>query len=64
MPTPTDLSVVEAADETGIPRRTLQAAILRGALKARKLPGRTGSYLIQRRDLDRWIAKRDAKASA
>jgi excisionase family DNA binding protein len=58
------LSVIEAVEITGIPRRTIAAAINRGELKAHKLPGVTGAYLINRRDLDKWVAKRDAKASA
>jgi len=58
------MSVAQASDEKQIPKRTIQAAIVRGELKAHKMPGTTGAYLIQPRDLDRWIAKRDAKAGA
>ena len=57
------LSVTEAAEQTGEPKRTIQWAIKEGHLKAHKMPGRTGAYLIQRRDFDRWLAKRE-KASA
>ena len=57
------MSVAQAAEQHDIPKRTLQAAIARGALKAHKMPGVTGAYLIYQRDLDRWIGKRD-KASA
>jgi excisionase family DNA binding protein len=59
------LGVAQAANQVGIPTRTLRYAILHGDLPAHKLPGRTGAYLIDQRDLDEWFAKRDAtKASA
>lgn len=58
------MSVAEAAEQKGIPKRTLQAAIARGALKAHKMPGLTGAYLIYQRDLDKWTGKRPVKASA
>jgi excisionase family DNA binding protein len=58
------LSVAQASDEKRIPKRTIQAAIARGELKAHKMPGATGAYLISPRDLDRWVAKREAKAGA
>lgn len=66
MPMPNiPLSAADASEQTGIPKRTIQAAIARGDLKARKLGSSpTGAYLIDQRDLDRWIAKREAKASA
>jgi excisionase family DNA binding protein len=63
MPKIPPLSVAEASEETGIPKRTVQAAITRGDLKAHKLPGRTAPFLIDRRDLDRWIAGREPRAS-
>jgi excisionase family DNA binding protein len=62
MPTP-PLSVAIAAEQTGVPKRTIQSAITRGELGAHKMPGLTGAYLIRQRDLDKWIAKR-AKAGA
>jgi excisionase family DNA binding protein len=55
---PPPISVAEAANQTGIPKRTIQAAITNGQLKAHKLGGRTGAYLITQRDLDKWIAIR------
>lgn len=63
MPQP-PLSVTQAAELTGEPKRTIQWAIKEGHLKAHKLPGRTGAYVISQRDFDRWVAKREAKASA
>lgn len=59
---PRFLSVSQAA-ERGVPKRTIQHAIAKGDLKADKLPGLTGAYLIDPADLDRWIAGR-MKASA
>lgn len=63
VPTP-PLSVTEASTQNEIPKRTIQAAITRGELRAHKMPGATGAYLIQPADLDRWLAKREAKANA
>jgi excisionase family DNA binding protein len=51
-----------AAMQTGIPKRTIIAAINRGDLRADKLPGLTGSFLIAPKDLQRWLAKRSAAA--
>lgn len=65
MPKNAPLSAAQAADRTGIPKRTIQAAIARGDLKAQKLGSHlTGAFIIEQRDLDRWVAKRAAKASA
>lgn len=57
------LSVTEASEQTGIPKRTLQAAIARGDLKGHQMPGRTGAYMIEQRDLDRYMAKREKLAA-
>ena len=48
--------------QTGIPKRTIIAAINRGDLRADKLPGLTGSFLIAPKDLQRWLAKRSSAA--
>lgn len=64
MPKIPPLSTTEAAAESGIPKRTVIAAINRGELRANKLPGRTGAFLIERRDFGKWLAKRERKASA
>lgn len=63
MPSSVPLSVGQAAQQTGIPRRTIRYAILHGELKAHKLPGATGAYVIAQRDLDRWATKREAKTA-
>jgi len=52
------LSVSQAVHESGIARRTIHFHITKGNLKAQKLPGKTGIYLIDRRDFHRWLAKR------
>lgn len=59
MPKTPPLSVREAAAQTETPKRTVQAAITRGDLKAHKLDGLTGAYLIDQRDLDKWVASRE-----
>lgn len=64
MPKTPPLSTASAAERSGFPKRTIIAAINRGELRADKLPGLTGSFLIDQRDLDRWVAKRDSKAAA
>lgn len=63
MPKPPPLSVSEASTRTHIPKRTLQHVIAKGELKAHKLAGLTGSYVIEQRDLETWLARRESKAS-
>jgi excisionase family DNA binding protein len=58
MPQTPPLSVAQAADEHNIPKRTLQHAITKGDLKAHKLPGTTGAYILERTELDRWLTTR------
>lgn len=62
MPKSPPVTVAAVVAQHGIPKRTVIAAIERGHLKADKLPGLTGAYVIAQRDLDRWLAKRDAAA--
>lgn len=57
------LTVSQAFSQTGIPRRTLQAAIKRGELAARKMGKQTSIYLIEQRDLDDYLASREGVAS-
>jgi excisionase family DNA binding protein len=57
------LSAAQAARHTGIPKRTILAAITRGELPAHKMPGRTGAYLIDQIDLDTYVARRVRAAS-
>lgn len=58
------LSVAEAAEKTGRAGRTIRYAIKAGHLKAEKLPGSTGAWLIQERDLDKWAEVTTPTASA
>lgn len=60
MPKPNWIPVSSASQTTGIPKRTIIAAITRGDLPAAKLPGLTGAYLIDPADLERWITRRRA----
>lgn len=65
MPKTPPISVAEASAQKDIPKRTIQAAITRGELRAHKLGGLTGAYVIDQRDLDRWADRREQeKASA
>ena len=54
------LSAAQVAAETGIPKRTILAAITRGDLKAQKLPGPRGAYIINRRSLAAYLDKKAA----
>jgi len=63
MPKTPPVSVAGIVAEHGIPKRTVIAAIERGDLKAHKLPGRTGAYIIDQQELDRWLADRERAAS-
>lgn len=49
-----------AHERSGVPRRTIIAAINRGDLPAQKLPGLTGAFLINPADLDDWAKRRAA----
>lgn len=63
MPLSPPLSVTEASQQVSVPKRTIQYAISRGDLKAYKMPGRTGAYLIDPSDLTDWYAGRTQAAS-
>lgn len=52
------LTVAKAAETTGIPKRTIRDAIERRQLKADKLDGRTGAYIIDEADFQRWTQQR------
>ena len=63
MPHPA-ITTKQAAARSGIPRRTILHAILRGDLPAEKFgDGHTSAYMIRERDLDRWLEQRE-QASA
>lgn len=64
MPNPKWITTTAAHQSTGIPKRTIIAAINRGDLKADKLPGLTGSFLIDPEDLNRWADTRTVKAAS
>lgn len=51
-----------ASQTSGIPKRTIIAAINRGDLAAQKLPGLTGAFLIDPADLQTWVAGRGKAA--
>lgn len=55
------MSVSEASETTGIPKRTLIHAIQTERLEAHKAPGRTAAYVIDRADLDAYVAARDSQ---
>ena len=56
------VNVVEAATILGVSRRIVQRRILDGEITARKLPGRTGAYIIDRAELTRY--QRDTAAAS
>ena len=53
-------SAAQVAAETGIPKRTILAAISRGDLKASKLPGLRGAYVLSQRDVEKYLEARQA----
>ena len=63
VPKPQWITTTGASQTSGVPKRTIIAAITRGDLRAEKLPGLTGAYLIDPEDLDTWLSGR-IKASA
>lgn len=52
------LSVSGVAALHGLSAKTVRRAIHDGHLKAEKLPGATGPYLLQPKHVDAWLAKR------
>jgi hypothetical protein len=52
------LTVSDAAGQYKLAKRSIQDAILRGKLPARKLSGATGAYLIKEADLREWLFTR------
>lgn len=56
----TTLSVSGVAALHQISVKTVRRAIRDGHLKAEKLPGATGPYLLRGKDVDAWLAKRAA----
>lgn len=58
------ITTTAAHKNSGIPRRTIIAAINRGELPAEKLPGLTGAFLISPDDFTKWTAGRQIKAAS
>ena len=58
MTNPTWITTSTAHQTSGVPKRTIIAAITRGDLPAQKLPGLTGAYLIDPDELDIWLTAR------
>lgn len=64
MAKPQWITTTTAHQTSGIPKRTIIAAINRGDLPAQKLPGLTGSFLIAPKDFETWLAGRVTKAAS
>lgn len=58
------LPTSEAARILGLDVRTVHRMIKRGTLPAHKLPGRTGSYVINRTDVEAILAAAEPARSA
>ncbi len=54
------LTAAEAAQESGVNKRTIQYNLLRGLLKGRQISGK-GIWLINRGDLEAWLAERESQ---
>lgn len=64
MAKPRWITTTAAHQTSGIPRRTIIAAINRGDLPAQKLPGLTGAFLIDPTDFRIWADRRVLKAAS
>jgi hypothetical protein len=64
MSKPQWITTTAASQTSGIPKRTIIAAINRGDLLAEKLPGLTGAFLIKPDHLQQWVSRRDTKAAS
>lgn len=52
------LTIAGAAELHGVSAKAIRHAIKLGALKAEKLPGLTGPYLLRPKDIEKWLALR------
>lgn len=52
------MTIPEAAQRLDVNRKTVLRWIVAERLPARKLPGKTGAYLIDARDVDRLVKSR------
>lgn len=52
------LSISSVAALHGVSRKTIRHAIRMGYLKAEKLPGTTGAYVLRPKHVDAWLADR------
>lgn len=58
----THLTLFEASVTYAVSTHVLRTAIRRGELRADKLPGHAGPYLVERADVARWLATRKVPA--
>lgn len=58
------ITAAEASSRHDIPKRTILAAIERGALKARKLPGSRGAYLLDPAEVKKYADRRKSEAAS
>lgn len=56
------LSAAQVAQAHGLAKRTVLLEIARGRLRAHKLPGRTGAWIITAEDAATWAATRNASS--
>lgn len=57
-----DITVLEAVKLTGLSRRSITYAARTGKLSTRKLPGRTGAYLLNLDEVRRFAELSEASA--
>lgn len=58
------MSSTEAAEELGVSARRVLYLIQSGRLRAKKMPGLTGAYLLDPADVERYRKQRDEQARA
>lgn len=57
-----EITILEAVKLTGLSRRTITYAARTGKLSTRKLPGRTGAYLLNLDEVRRYAELTEASA--
>lgn len=57
-----EITILEAVKLTGLSRRTITYAARTGKLSTRKLPGRTGAYLLNLDEVRRYAELSEASA--
>lgn len=58
------ITSAEVGELLGVDRATVTRYAVEGTLRSQKLPGRTGSYLFDRTDVEQFVADRSRDGAA